>query len=209
MVRYLLHSDNANYDATTKKYTFALDRRIANPRSVRLSKANYQALEASSYPLSVYVRSDAITSLIKTKHAVELTNTNHESGSNCIGALEEGQTAGRYVLRDKDTAHPVHGNKHLRDIDIFFTNNNTLLEDAELPPAYSTQEQAIIDLSPIFWIDLENPQTFCQTTAESYSLAYKIDEEFNLVGTNLDFDFATDQAVAPFTSGTVSPGGGT
>ena len=65
MVRFLLHSENATYNATTKKYTFALDRRIANPRSIRLSKANYQQKTETAYPLSVYVRSDAVTQLIK------------------------------------------------------------------------------------------------------------------------------------------------
>ena len=65
MVRFLLHSENATYNDTTKKYTFALDRRIANPRSIRLSKANYQQKTETAYPLSVYVRSDAITRLIK------------------------------------------------------------------------------------------------------------------------------------------------
>ena len=86
-----------------------------------------------------------------------MSSVNHENPSNVLAALEESQTAGRYVLRDKDTAHAVSGNLHVRDIDIFFTYNETLLENAEVPPAYSTQEQAVIDLSPIFWIDLNKP----------------------------------------------------
>ena len=211
MVRFLLHSDNATYNATTKKYTYSLDKRISNPSSIRLAKASYQhaTTENGKFPLSVYLRSDAISDLIRSKHAVELTNNSHENASNCIAALEESQTAGRYTLRDKDTAHPVHRNKHIRDIDLFFTNNNTIIADPQFTETYTTKEQAVIDLNPIFWIDLDKPETYCQTTAESYALAYKIDEEFNLVGTNLDFTFETDQAVAPFTSGTAEPGGTT
>ena len=49
-MRYLVHSEDATFDATTGKYMFYLDRRIANPYSITISKANFVAATASSYP---------------------------------------------------------------------------------------------------------------------------------------------------------------
>ena len=206
MVRYLLHSENATYDSTTKKHTFTLDRRIRDPVALRVSKASYKAKTSSTYPLNVYVRSDAISSLIRHKHTVELTTANHESSSNVICSLEETHTLGRYNLKDKDPPHVCHKERITREIDVYFTDNNTQLDDQAVLPAYTTMEQAVIDLSPIIWFDMNRPGTYLQSTADSYTLAYPLDEEFNLVGTNLDFTFDVN---ADGISGGIQPGGGT
>ena len=78
MVRLLLNSEDASYDSTTKKYSFVLDRRLDKPEKVRIVKAHYTAATTGSYPLVVYLRSDALSSLIKSKHTLRLKNENHE-----------------------------------------------------------------------------------------------------------------------------------
>ena len=67
MVRYLVHSGNSTYDATQRKFVYNLDRRFPNPTRVKVSKANYIATTAATYPNVVYLRSTAVDNLIKTR----------------------------------------------------------------------------------------------------------------------------------------------
>ena len=66
-MRYLLHYTDAAYDATTKKYTFTLDKRVANPRTVRINKCTFTAATAATYPSVVYVRSDALSTWLRQR----------------------------------------------------------------------------------------------------------------------------------------------
>ena len=60
-MRFLLHSSLANYDAATRKWVFALDKRISNPVSLRVVKATYSTPgDTSPHPQTVYLRSDAL-----------------------------------------------------------------------------------------------------------------------------------------------------
>ena len=79
-MRFLVHSGNSTYSTTDKKFHFSLDRRFPNPTRLRISKVNYIASTADTYPTVVYLRSAAIDDLIKTKHTVELTENAHENG---------------------------------------------------------------------------------------------------------------------------------
>ena len=98
MVRYLVHSGNSTYDATQRKFVYNLDRRFPNPTRVKVSKVNYVASTAATYPSVVYLRSTAVDNLIKTKHTVELTDEVHENpsqASDALAVLEETHTVGR------------------------------------------------------------------------------------------------------------------
>ena len=127
-MRYVLHHSEAVFNETSKRWIFTLDRRIANPRSVRLSKCVFTASTATTYPSVVYMRSDAIHSMIKTKHTVELKANNHENSSNIIAVLEETHTQGRYAIAEKGLPLPVHGHSHVREIDIYFTDGATVMD---------------------------------------------------------------------------------
>ena len=96
-MRLLLHSEDASYDATTKKYRFRLDRRIDKPKQLRVVKASYSASTMTAYPLVVYLRSDALHRLIKAKHTLRLKDANHEATENILATLLEGDRAGRYT----------------------------------------------------------------------------------------------------------------
>ena len=116
MVRYLVHSGNSTYDAAQRKFVYNLDRRFPNPTRVKVSKANYIATTAATYPNVVYLRSTAIDNLIKTKHTVELTDEVHENPSDTLAVLEETHAVGRYRMGGSLT-FPLHGHKASTQID--------------------------------------------------------------------------------------------
>ena len=107
-MRYLVHSGNSTYDQSTKRYSFNLDRRFPNPTRVRISKINFVASTADTYPTVVYLRSTAVDNLIKTKHTVELTDENHENPSDVLAVLEETHNVARY-RQDGTLTFPIHG----------------------------------------------------------------------------------------------------
>ena len=130
MFKYLLHSSLSTYDATTKRWTFNLDRRISNPTSLRLAKAVYSTPgDTSPHPQVVYLRSDALARMIPRKHTLELREQNHESAANIIGVLSETHTRGRYRILG-GRRFPIDPSASERQIDIFFTDGDTLLDGA-------------------------------------------------------------------------------
>ena len=56
--KFLLHSNLATFDATSKKWFFNLDKRISNPRVIKLAQATFTtAGDTSPHPHVVYLRS--------------------------------------------------------------------------------------------------------------------------------------------------------
>ena len=127
MVRLLLNSQDAAYDSSTKKYSFVLDRRLDKPEKVRVVKAHYTAATTASYPLVVYLRSDALSSLIRSKHTLRIKNQNHEATENILGTLSETHAIGRYDIQNDGRTFVADPHQHLTNIDIFWTNNDALL----------------------------------------------------------------------------------
>ena len=97
--KYLLHSDSATFDATAKKWFFNLDKRISNPRVVRLAQASFTtAGDTDPHPSVVYLRSDAISRMCVRKHTITLQDTGHENDTNILAVLTETHTRGRYSM---------------------------------------------------------------------------------------------------------------
>ncbi len=140
-MRYLLHHSDSTYDATTKRFTFTLDRRISNPVFFRINKVTFTAATAANYPSVVYMRSNALTSLSKTKHTVK--SNDHENNSNVLAVLEETHTKGRYAMKGT-VSFPVHGHTTSRSIDVYFTDGNTVL-DGEVTTDNQANNSAITD----------------------------------------------------------------
>ena len=126
-MRYLLHHTDATYDSTTKRWMYNIDRRVSNPTFLTVLTCTYTAAAAASYPSVVYMRSDAITAMCKTKHTVELKAVDHENNSNVVAVLQETHTLGRYATKDA-VRFPVHGHTQSTRIDIYFTDGDTILE---------------------------------------------------------------------------------
>ena len=78
-MRYIVHSADCTYDTATHKHSIVLDRRISNPTTFRLVSALYEAPTLASYPLGVYLVSDALGEMIPQKHTVKLKASNHEN----------------------------------------------------------------------------------------------------------------------------------
>ena len=135
MVRLLLHSEDALYDATTKQYRFSLDKRIDKPNRIKIINANYSAATQTTYPLVVYVRSNALNRVIRNKHTLRLKNNNHEETTNVLCTLQETHTIARYSLAEEGKrVFRADPHFHLTDIDIYFTNNDTVLDGAVTAP---------------------------------------------------------------------------
>ena len=107
-MRYLIHSDNCEFDSSTGKHSIVLDRRIANPSHLQLVKCVYEAPTDAGgvYPLAVYFRSEGINDLVRNKHTIQLTQNNHENEADVLAVLKESTSAKRYVL-EKERATPM------------------------------------------------------------------------------------------------------
>ena len=145
-MRFLVHSGNATYDPTLKKYLFNLDRRIPNPTKMKISKVNFIASTASRYPQVVYLRSDAIDTLIKVKHTLDLTDDNHENSTNVLSVLEETHNIERYRSSGA-VMFPIHGHKASTKIDFYFTDNNQILDGIYVVPSQPGVSDAAVLVS--------------------------------------------------------------
>ena len=129
-MRFLLHSSLSTYNSVTKKWVFSLDKRISNPTSVRVVKATYSTPgDTSPHPGVVYLRSDALASMIPQKHTLELRALNHENASNVVSVLSETHCRGRFRIHG-GPRYPVDPNSSVRELDIFFTDGDTVLDGA-------------------------------------------------------------------------------
>ena len=130
MQKFLLHSSLANYDSVSKRWTFALEKRLSNPTRIRLRKATYSTPgDVSPHPQVVYLRSNALARMITRKHTMELRSVGHENASNVIATLTETHTRGRYRIVGGQT-FPVNPNQSERNIDLYFTDGDTVLDGA-------------------------------------------------------------------------------
>ena len=155
-MRYLLHHTDASYNSVTKKWIVTTDRRVSNPTSIRIASCTFTAATASSYPSVVYMRSDALTQLSRTKHTVELKAVDHEDNSNVIAVLQETHTLGRYATKDA-VRFPVHGHTQSTRIDIYFTDGTTIMagEVASDSPASGLDADIVaIDDDILAWFDM-------------------------------------------------------
>ena len=156
--KYLLHSDQATFDATSKKWFFNLDRRISNPRLLKLMQATFTtAGDTDPHPTVVYLRSNVLSRLIKRKHTVSLRNVGHENPENVLAVLTETHTRGRYAM-SKGRTFQTHKHNFDTSIDIYFTDGDTILEGtygSSSSPAASGDDDAIIAIPDLkLWMDM-------------------------------------------------------
>ena len=172
IMKYLLHSSQATYDAASKRWIFDLDQRISNPTRLRLAKATFTTPgDMSVHPSVVYMRSDALARMITRKHTVELRADNHPNSSNVIAVLTETHTRGRYRILGGQT-FPVNPNQSERRIDIYFTDGETILDGAYgsgggIVDAADSDIEELTDL--LAWFDMAPARTLdvAYATAEN------------------------------------------
>ena len=131
-MRYLIHSDNCEFDSSTGKHSIVLDRRIANPSHLQLVKCVYEAPTDAGgvYPLAVYFRSEGINDLVRNKHTIQLTQNNHENEADVLAVLKESTSAKRYVL-EKERGFFLKDHAYVRTFDFYFTDNNSIIGKPE------------------------------------------------------------------------------
>jgi len=156
--KYLLHSDSATFDATSKKWFFNLEQRIHNPRVIRLAQASFTtAGDTSPHPAVVYLRSDAISRMCQRKHTVSLKDSGHNNDTHILAVLTETHTRGRYSM-NAGRSFGVHKHNYERAIDIYFTSGETILEGTYggAPVSGSTGDDAAIEAIPDLkmWMDM-------------------------------------------------------
>ena len=96
MLKYLLHSSKSTFDATTNRYTYTLDRKLGGfANRIVLAAASFNcATNIDPLPHVVYMRSDALSRIIRSKHTVELVSDSHDNATNVIAVLTETHTRG-------------------------------------------------------------------------------------------------------------------
>ena len=169
-MRYLLHSGHAVYDTSSKKFTYTLDKRIQDPKSIKITKASYVlGSGVTETPPVVYLRSDALSQLCSSKHTVELKNEGHEDGTNVLAVLEERHDTGRYSFEEKPRTLPVKMHENITNIDIFFTDNQTIIGPA--PPGSQNNNVLDADVAGIpdlkLWIDMRPSTLLTSAYAET------------------------------------------
>jgi hypothetical protein len=94
---------------------------------MKLKKCHYANATGGVHPLVVYLESDALSTLIRQKHTLRLKNTNHEDGTNIICSLSETHTVGRFDLQNEERTFKTDPDRHIKLIDIGFSNNGVML----------------------------------------------------------------------------------
>ena len=135
-MRYILDNANASFDSATSTWTFDLDRRLSNPRTLRIEKAVFSAdTDVDPPPNVVYMRSAALTRMYRAKHRVELTAINHETVSDVVAVLEQQNIQKRFLqdsltgqnkyvkcmfrMERPEPTHALNPDAHTREIDIY------------------------------------------------------------------------------------------
>ena len=178
-MRYLLHSAEATYNAITKKFVYSLDRRIQDPTSIKLTKASFVASTADNYPPVVYVRSDGLSRLCKSKHTVALKGNSHEDGTNIIAVLEERHTAGKYSLEEKPRTLPVKKHENVTVIDVYFTDGDVILNGEYTPTEVAGTTDAdmavhVFNSDIRVWLDFKKEDAVLNTALSQATVGQSI-----------------------------------
>ena len=156
-MRFLLHSSDCVYDSDTKRWVCHLAQRFSNPSQITLVAATYKCSTADSYPITVYLRSEALQRLAKSHHSIELAP--HELISDALGVLRLSDDPMVFHLESR-FRFPVHSHLTEQKLDFFFTDNRTILDGVYTAPAVpgvsDTVMQALVDSGDIrIWLDLK------------------------------------------------------
>ena len=162
-MRFLLHNEDAVYDAAKKVWHYTLDRRISHPTSLTVKKVTFTPVSTLTvHPHVIYMHSTALSQMIIDKHTVVLRGEAHENSTDVIGVLEETHSRGRYALTEREGPFRMSPSAHQRVIDIYFTDGTGAHMDGEPAAGGSASggaadDQTMIDLGANIlkmWIDM-------------------------------------------------------
>ena len=133
-MKFLVHSSDCAYNTITKRWVCNLAQRFSNPTQFTLVAGSYRCSTADSYPIAVYLRSEALQKLCKTHHSIELAP--HEIISDAFGILRISDSSDVFHLQSR-FRFPVHSHLTEQKLDFYFTDNRTLLNGLYTPPLSS------------------------------------------------------------------------
>jgi hypothetical protein len=126
-MKFLFHKDNAAYDVTSKQFTFTLTENLQNPTTLLLDDVVFKAstMINTAYPQTLYLRSNALTTMMTTNHTIEIKQNGSKRRSNIIAVLNMYEL-GRYELL-KNRLYRFNIDKHRvnKIFDFTFTDNAT------------------------------------------------------------------------------------
>lgn len=176
-MNYLVHSSNATYDATDKTWYLTLEKRVAIVNEeIQIDHCTFTVTTTQSpMPDVVFLRSRALSRMIREKHTVEL-KTGHENATDIICVLIETHTRGRYAMRPEDKApRSAITDQSVRKIDFYFTDGAGTVLDGEYSSSGQTNQPVngndaeieAIGTDLLAWIDLDNSRVFDANYIES------------------------------------------
>ena len=188
-MRYLVHSTDATLEADGRWY-FNLDTRISNPREFVVRRAGFTKSTSATDPHVVYMRSDALHNLTQKKHTVRLKDETHEDAENVVSVLEERHSTGRYSLQGGRDRHRVRANGNVKRIDIYFTDNATLMPGVYVVPSQPAVTDAEVLALPdmLMMLDWDHTQNVLPANIQAGTDIVSIDSRvFSNLGYSLIF----------------------
>ena len=167
-MKFLVHSSDCAYNTLTKRWVCNLAQRFSNPTQFTLVAGSYRCSTADSYPIAVYLRSEALQKLCKTHHSIELAP--HEIISDAFGILRMSDSSDVFHLQSR-FRFPVHSHLTEQKLDFYFTDNRTLLNGIYTPPLVqgvtdTMMEAHVTALDIIVWLDLSQDGSVLNSSQE-------------------------------------------
>ena len=155
-MKFLVHSSDCAYNTITKRWVCNLAQRFSNPTQFTLVAGSYRCSTADSYPIAVYLRSEALQKLCKTHHSIELAP--HEIISDAFGILRMSDSSDVFHLESR-FHFPVHSHLTEQKLDFYFTDNRTLLNGIYTPPLVQGVTDTMMEAHAtaddiVVWIDM-------------------------------------------------------
>jgi hypothetical protein len=195
-MKFLFHDSHATYNADNKEYIYTLSTRIRAPTTMTLENVSFTAGTMSDYPPVVYLRSNALSGLIRGKHCVQIQSADsHDHQVNVIAVLQETHTKGRYEMKDR-SKYRLDPNRTCAKIDFFFTDGDTRLSgEAAVSDGGGTATDD--DITAIHtagklmaWTDLDNSRMFDTSMIASTGAGSNINYIYDRLNSSLIWSLA-------------------
>ena len=106
MTILLLTRENSSYNATTKEFTFNLDKQLEEKvKHIRFQTFSFRPSTSSSYPHGILACSKALSNLSLREHVSVLKDTNHRDDTDVLCCLHKHNHNSEHVVYS--LRHPV------------------------------------------------------------------------------------------------------
>ena len=184
-MRFLLHGVDGVYNSTTKIYTFAFSRHYDAPKRLKVSHTAYStASHITPTPHTIYMRSKALSRVIRKNPLRILKGDSHQEQTDVIAVLFETHERGRYK-QQQSAVFDLDHHQVTNEIDIYFTDGDTILEGEAINGSTVTDLdiEAIADVK--IWFDMHEARLL----DSSYALCPNIGDNVRYIYSRSDSSF--------------------